>query len=138
MTRKFPPPTVLGSEQPLSSSGVFTKFCASCQRHGLLVPVERVRVLPPTAILDNKASNGPWSAPRELQLPPYRVCNQTMRCPGPRFAILKAEYRSLYSKYRSRRHVFGCFHCIRSRSVRAVLRIHCEIASSHPDVGVLL
>ena len=83
------PPRRPGPEQPIGSSSIFVKFCASCQHHGLWVPVERVRVLPPTVRLDNTASNGVWSTAHTGRLPPYRICNQTRRCTGPRFVIFR-------------------------------------------------
>jgi len=74
--------------QQFSSSGIFVRFCASCQHHGVLVPWERLRMLPEGSRLANSASNGAWTH-IEKTLPPYRVCNQTRRCKGRRLVIFK-------------------------------------------------
>jgi len=66
----------------------YSRFCAACHHHGILVPADRVRMLSTPPSLANSASNGVWSEHRVL--PRYRIVNQTKRCRGPSVIIFEA------------------------------------------------
>lgn len=59
--------------QQFSSSGIFVRFCASCQHHGVLVPWERLRMLPEGSRLANSASNGAPASHPARTVPPHRA-----------------------------------------------------------------
>jgi len=81
-------PCRCGDYNSRGQSPFYSRFCAACHHHGILVPADRVRMLSTPPSLANSASNGVWSEHRVL--PRYRIVNQTKRCRGPPVIIFEA------------------------------------------------
>jgi hypothetical protein len=58
-------------------------FCGTCRRDGMFVPADRVRALvpglPEHESFQNDSRQGVWTTMSDLDLPPFRVINQTVR-----------------------------------------------------------
>ncbi len=80
--------------EPLSAA-FRQRFCAACQRDGLLIPASRVRVHNPleSAAPSNQHGGGVWNTAEggapSPPWPAHRVVNQTAGCVGPKLVLLR-------------------------------------------------
>ena len=102
--KRKPPETCWGQElagggthakaEPLSAA-FRQRFCAACQRDGLLIPASRVRVHNPleSAAPSNQHGGGVWNTAEggapSPPWPAHRVVNQTAGCVGPKLVLLR-------------------------------------------------